>query len=104
MPETAIVTKRKSKRKKKKVTPDVIYLSALKRIIIKATKTYLSTILGILGYGVVGEVVPGLPFAEFSQNFLTAASLSIAPTIANILLNLLIFVTKLDESMPESVA
>lgn len=104
MSEIAITTTRKKKKtKKKQLPPNVVYMTSAKRILIRAIKTYLSTLIGLLGYGVVGEVVPNLPLAEFSQNFLSAASLAFAPTMANILLNLLIFVTKLDESMPESV-
>lgn len=104
MSEVAVTTTRKNKKRKKKIPdPTVVYMTAFKRILIRAAKTYLSTMIGVLGYGVVGEVVPTLPLVEFSQNFLNAASISIAPTIANILLNTLIFVTKLDESLPESV-
>jgi hypothetical protein len=104
MSETAVTTTRKSKRRKKRAPdPTVVYMTSVKRIVIRAIKTYLSTLIGVLGYGVVGEVIPTLPLADFTQNFLMAASISVAPTVANILLNTLIFVTKLDESLPESV-
>lgn len=82
--------------------PDMILvpLTITRRLVIRAIKTYLSSLLGVLGYGVASTLVP-LPLGEFTTNLATAASLAVAPTVMNVLINLLILFTKLDESHPE---
>ena len=84
--------------------PDYIVkpLSMLHRLAIRAAKVYISTLLGVLGYGAVAAVSP-LPLPEFQANFTNAAQLAVAPTVINMLINMLIIFTKLDESLPEAM-
>lgn len=85
--------------------PDILLIPMgyTKRIVIRAAKTYVSSILGVLGYGVTSSLVPGLPYNEFTTNLLNASLMAVGPTVINILINLLILLTQLDESVPETM-
>ena len=83
--------------------PDIAIrpIGILQRLAVKAALTYVESLLGVLGYGVLNSAVPNLPLGDFSNSLYGAALLAVAPTIINLLRNLSVILSKLDSQHPQ---
>lgn len=88
--------------------PDVLVkpMSILNRLVIKCSKVYLSSLVAFMGTALIIGVPGAQPqqLDSFIAVLVNAAQLAMVPAIGTFILNLTIFVTKLDESTPELVA
>ncbi len=88
--------------------PDVelVPITILQKICIRAARTYVFAVLGLMGYSAVavnGLPTP-MPIGEFTINLQTALQMAVAPTILSILFNLAALFAKMDESSPSIMA
>lgn len=84
--------------------PDIIVkpLTIIQRILIRAAKVYTSSLIAFMGASLVGiSVVPQGDLNQFITTLYTAMQLACIPTIGATILNISIFLSKLDESAPE---
>ena len=78
----------------------VVALTPVRRIAVRALRTYLMALLGLLGAGAVGAYMPQ-PVTEFWPALRAAAGMALAPAIVSALWNTLELVQGLDDSHPE---
>jgi len=86
----------------------VVAVTIMSRVVIRAVKTYLQSLVGFLiAAGFTGAVAPGsvpLPFQTFTDVLTSAAVAALVPAIMSALTNLTILFTRLDESSPSLMA
>jgi hypothetical protein len=79
------------------VAPQPMSVPAL--IVVRCTRVYLQTILGLLSAGGLG-MVPGWTAGELVANVTQAATLSLAPVVFTFIQNSLELLARIDESAP----
>lgn len=80
--------------------PDVFIqaVSPLKNVVIRALRTFIQTVLGILSASMVAPKL--LPAGDFLHLLGVAASLSVAATVISVLQNALELLAKMDQTNP----
>lgn len=87
--------------------PDIVVKvqPAFMRVLVRTVRTYLQSVLGLLGVGLAAPSIPGLSDvilpSKAAELFLFAFAASLFPAAISLLQNLLEIVTKLDSAYPE---
>lgn len=74
-----------------------VFLQPVQIILIRAARTYLQSLLGMLTAMVGTQIIP---YTDFTDLFVKAASLAVAPMAFSLLQNTLELLAKLDKNSP----
>lgn len=82
------------------VNIQVVAMTAVAQIIVRATRTYLMTLIGLLSAGGIGLDKGALP-DTFGALMWTSAGMALAPAVMSVLVNLGELLLKIDQRLPE---
>ncbi len=82
--------------------PDVVVtvITPIVAILIRASKAYLQTLLGLLAAGGLGMASNTLPAGDFLHTFKVCAGLSVASGVMSLLTNISVLLTALGDKFP----
>lgn len=87
-------------------TPDhlpnmiIQYVSPLVQIVVRAAKTYLNVLTGLLAAGAAGTMPQVLPSGDFFHLLAKCSGLAIAPAVMSVIINAGVLMSKLDQKFP----